>query len=104
MSILITIIHVFVCLFLTTVVLLQSGTSGDIAAAFGGMGSQTAFGPRGAATVLTKVTTWCAIIFMLTSITLSVMGTRRNGPASVLEGVKSSAPASQPARPAPPKQ
>src|SRR5690349_8569983 len=101
---LITIVHVFVCLFLITVVLLQSGKSGDIAAAFGGMGSQTAFGPRGAATVLTKATTWCAIIFMLTSITLSVLGTRKSGPASVLQGLKSSAPASQPAKPAPPKQ
>ncbi len=100
---LITVIHVFVCLFLIAVVLLQSGKSGDIAAAFGGMGSQTAFGPRGAATVLTKATTWCAIVFMLTSITLSVMGTRRSGGASVLSGMKP-APASQPAKPAPPKQ
>jgi preprotein translocase subunit SecG len=101
---LITVIHVFVCFFLIIVVLLQSGKSGDIAAAFGGMGSQTAFGPRGAATVLTKATTWCAIVFMLTSITLSVMATRRGGPASVLQGLKSSAPASQPAKPTPPKQ
>ena len=104
MATLITIVHVFVCLFLITVVLLQSGKSGDIAAAFGGMGSQTAFGPRGAATVLTKATTWCAIIFMLTSITLSVMGTRKGGgPASVLQGLKSTAPTNQPAKPAPPK-
>ena len=77
---LITTVHVIVCLFLIAVVLLQSGKSGDIAAAFGGMGSQTAFGPRGAATVLTKATTWCAIIFMVTSITLSVMYTRKSGP------------------------
>src|SRR5439155_26947973 len=54
MIILITVVHVIVCLFLIIVVLLQSGKSGDIAAAFGGMGSQTAFGPRGAATVLSK--------------------------------------------------
>jgi preprotein translocase subunit SecG len=101
---LITIIHVFVCLFLITVVLLQSGKSGDIAAAFGGMGSQTAFGPRGAATVLTKATTWCAIIFMVTSITLSVMGTRISGPASVLQNEKSAPTQSQPGKPAPPKQ
>ena len=57
---LVTLIHIFVCFFLIIVVLLQSGKSGDIAAAFGGQGSQTAFGPRGAATVLTKATTWCA--------------------------------------------
>ena len=104
MSALITTIHVFVCLFLITVVLLQSGKSGDIAAAFGGMGSQTAFGPRGAATVLTRATTWCAIIFMVTSITLSVMGTRRSGPGSVLQNERSSQTTSQPAKPAPPKQ
>ena len=70
MTILITVIHVIVCIFLIAVVLLQSGKSADIAAAFGGMGSQTAFGTRTAATVLSKATTWAAIIFMLTSITL----------------------------------
>ena len=93
MNILVTIVHVFVCFFLIVVVLLQSGQSGDIAAAFGGMGSQTAFGPRGAATILTKATTWCAIVFMLTSITLSVTATRRSGNGSVLQNYK--APASQ---------
>ena len=67
---LITAIHIIVCAFLIIVVLLQSGQSGDIAAAFGGMGSQTAFGTRTAATVLTKATTYAAIIFMFTSITL----------------------------------
>jgi preprotein translocase subunit SecG len=102
MATLITIVHVLVCLFLITVVLLQSGKSGDIAAAFGGMGSQTAFGPRGAATVLTKATTWCAIIFMVTSITLSVLASRKSGPASVLQGYKSSPTTSQPAKPAAP--
>ena len=97
---LITIIHIFVCLFLIIVVLLQSGQSGDIAAAFGGMGSQTAFGPRGAATVLTKATTWCAIIFMVTSITLSIYSSRnKSGGGSVLsgQGSGSSAPAQTPA-------
>jgi preprotein translocase subunit SecG len=100
---LITVVHIFVCLFLVIVVLLQSGKSGDIAAAFGGQGSQTAFGPRGTATALSKATTWSAIIFMLTSITLSVMAQRRSGPASVLEGVKSSQtskPVTPPAAPA----
>jgi preprotein translocase subunit SecG len=88
MTILITIIHVIVCLFLIAVVLLQSGKSGDLAAAFGGQGSQTAFGPRGAASVLSRATTWSAIIFMLTSITLSIYAARRTGPASVFSGVK----------------
>ena len=100
---LITIIHIFVCFFLIIVVLLQSGKSGDIAAAFGGQGSQTAFGPRGAATVLTRATTWCAVIFMLTSITLSVTASRRSGPKSVLGNYKSS-PAKAPAKPAQPQQ
>src|SRR5215469_14807559 len=87
---LITTVHIIVCAFLIIVVLLQSGQSGDIAAAFGGMGSQTAFGTRTAATVLTKATTWAAIIFMLTSITLSIFATRRSASSgSVLEGTKS---------------
>jgi len=100
-TVLITIVHVIVCLFLIAVVLLQSGKSGDLAAAFGGQGSQTAFGPRGAATVLTKATTWSAIIFMVTSITLSIFASRRTGPASVLSGEKGSQTTSQPAKPAP---
>jgi preprotein translocase subunit SecG len=104
-TVLITIVHVVVCLFLIGVVLLQSGKSGDLAAAFGGQGSQTAFGPRGAATALSKATTWSAIIFMLTSITLSIYVSRKGGPSSVLSGIKGnpqtkSAPA-KPAQPAP---
>jgi preprotein translocase subunit SecG len=102
MVILITIVHIIVCLFLIIVVLLQSGKSGDIAAAFGGMGSQTAFGPRGAATVLSKATTWSAIIFMVTSITLSVYASRHSGTNSVLQGVKSAPAKSAPAKPAAP--
>ena len=105
---LVTLIHIFVCFFLIIVVLLQSGKSGDIAAAFGGQGSQTAFGPRGAATVLTKATTWCAVIFMLTSITLSVAASKKTGIKSVFQNypTKSSAPAKNapaPAAPAPKK-
>src|SRR5438094_6009657 len=98
MVILITIVHIFVCLFLVIVVLLQSGQSGDIAAAFGGTGSQTAFGPRGAATILTKATTWCAVIFMLTSITLSIVATRKRGNGSVLQNLKTPASSNQPAK------
>ena len=102
MVILITIVHIAVCLFLIIVVLLQSGKSGDIAAAFGGMGSQTAFGPRGAATALSRATTWSAVIFMVTSITLSVYASRRGVSKSVLQGVKASPAASQPVKPAAP--
>jgi preprotein translocase subunit SecG len=108
LMVLITIVHVIVCLFLIAVVLLQSGKSGDLAAAFGGQGSQTAFGPRGAATALTKATTLSAIIFMITSITLSIFAAQRTGPASVLSGEKTgttkSQPAPQPNPPQPPAQ
>jgi len=99
-------VHIVVCFFLIVVVLLQSGKSGDIAAAFGGMGSQTAFGPRGAATALSKATTWSAVLFMLTSITLSIFAVRQSGTTpgsgSVLSGVKGSTTNSKPAAPAQP--
>ena len=64
--------HVMVCFVLAIVVLLQSGTAADLAGAFGGAGSQTAFGPRGAATFLSKTTTWCAVMFMVTSMLLVI--------------------------------
>jgi preprotein translocase subunit SecG len=86
MVILLTILHVLVCLFLIAVVLLQSGKAADLAGAFGGMGSQTAFGPRGSATVLSKATTIAAAIFMVTSLSLSIFATRRGGgTATVLD-------------------
>ena len=78
-AILLTIVHVIVCVFLIVVVLLQSGKAADLAGAFGGMGSQTAFGPRGSATLLSKATTISAIIFMLTSISLSIVATKSTG-------------------------
>lgn len=76
MVVLLTIIHVIVCLFLVVVVLLQSGKAADLAGAFGGMGSQTVFGPRGSATVLSKATTIAAAVFMCTSLILSIMAMR----------------------------
>src|ERR1700674_3581180 len=76
---LLTVVHVLVCLFLIVVVLLQSGKAADLAGAFGGMGSQTAFGPRGSATLLSKATTASAILFMVTSLSLSILATRRAG-------------------------
>jgi len=107
MVILVTAIHVIVCLFLIGVVLLQSGKSADIAAAFGGMGSQTAFGPRGAATVLTRATTWAAIIFMITSFTLAIVASRRSGrtgSGSVLSGEPAQSQKSAPAQQTPAQQ
>src|SRR5271163_385093 len=94
MVIFLVIIHVIVCLFLIGVVLLQQGKSADLAGAFGGQGSQTAFGPRGAANLLTKLTTYSAIVFMLTSIGLTILLSRASGDHSVLSGTKS-APTSQ---------
>src|SRR5215213_5764333 len=89
MMILLTIIHVLVCVFLVIVVLLQSGKAADLAGAFGGMGSQTAFGPRGAATVLSKATTIAAAVFMVTSLSLAIVATRNAGTSSsVLERQK----------------
>ena len=85
---LLVVLHVIVSLFIIGVVLLQQGKSADLAGAFGGQGSQTAFGPRGAANLLTKMTTWAAIIFMVTSISLTVVLSRSNGDHSVLSGVK----------------
>jgi len=86
MIILLTIVHVIVCLFLIGVILLQQGKSADLAGAFGGQGSQTAFGPRGAANLLTKLTTYGAVLFMVISISLTVMLARSSGDKSVLSG------------------
>src|SRR5437879_10238765 len=98
----VTTVHILVCFFIIVVVLLQSGKSGDISAAFGGQGSQTAFGPRGAASALSKATTWSAVAFMVTSITLSVYASKRGGPGSVLQGIKSQPVKTQPAKRATP--
>jgi preprotein translocase subunit SecG len=102
MYILLLILHVIVCLFLIIVVLLQSGKAADLAGAFGGMGSQTAFGPRGSATLLSKATTISAVLFMVTSLSLSILATRSAGlGTSVLEtapktGVPKTAPVQVP--------
>ena len=95
MVILLVVVHVIVCLFLIGVVLLQQGKSADLAGAFGGQGSQTAFGPRGAANLLTRLTTYSAIIFMLTSIALTVVLSHSSAHRSVLSDVpvSQSAPA-----------
>ena len=87
-------LHIIVSLFLVGVVLLQQGKSADLAGAFGGQGSQTAFGPRGAANLLTKLTTYSAIIFMLSSIGLTILLSRSSADHSVLSGTKST-PATQ---------
>ncbi len=88
MTTLLIIIHILTCLFLIAIVLLQSGKGAEIGAAFGGS-SQTIFGSRGAATFLNKVTTVAAVVFMLTSLTLTVVTTKTT---SV---IKQTAPAEQ---------
>ena len=104
MYILALIVHVVVCLFLIIVVLLQSGKAADLAGAFGGMGSQTAFGPRGSATLLSKATTISFILFIVTSMTLSILATRSAGlGTTVLENVKN-APAKTQSAPVPKQQ
>jgi preprotein translocase subunit SecG len=92
------------CLFLIIVVLLQSGKAADIAGAFGGAGSQTAFGPRGAATVLSRATTWCAIMFMVCAMALVLhtdKGVEQGG--SVLEKFSKPVPKPAPVTPAKPQ-
>src|SRR5882762_2590193 len=100
---LLSIVHVLVCLFLIVVVLLQSGKAADLAGAFGGMGSQTAFGPRGSATVLSKATTIAAALFMMTSLSLAILATRHAGSSqSVLERQKKPPVKTAPAQPVKP--
>src|SRR6516225_7049602 len=101
-SVILVTLHVLVCFVLVVVIMLQSGNAADLAGAFGGSGSQTDFGPRGAATFLSRATTWCAIVFMMTSLTLSV----KRAPAdavsstgSVLEQTQKPAPAGKPVTP-----
>jgi preprotein translocase subunit SecG len=90
-SALLIIMHVIVCLILIFAVLMQSGKAADLAGAFGGGGSQTAFGARGSASLLSKITTASAIIFMLTSLGLWIASGR--GTSSVVGGEKAPAQA-----------
>jgi preprotein translocase subunit SecG len=97
---LLIVLHVVICLFLILVVLLQTGKSADLAGAFGGQGSQTAFGPRGAANLLTKMTSYAAALFMVTSLGLTIMLARtHSGDHSVLSGMKSTTTQTAPATP-----
>jgi preprotein translocase subunit SecG len=105
--IVLVVMHVVVCLVLMSVILLQSGEAADLAGAFGGSGSQTAFGPRGASSFLSRATTWCAVMFMFTSMALAVhvrtMGGGGGG-RSILEQFSKPAPKSAAPAPASPSQ
>ena len=92
---LVAVLYVLVCLLLMTVILLQQGKGGDIANAFGGGGSsQTAFGARSGATVLSRATTILAVLFIVGALALGIVGQR--GPGSVLGGRVPAAPATPP--------
>jgi preprotein translocase subunit SecG len=69
-------LHIFVCLLLVAIVLLQAGRGSSIASVFGGGASQTLFGTM-RATILTKITTVLAALFMLTSISLTILSAKR---------------------------
>jgi len=88
------VLHIMACLFLIAVVLLQQGKGQDLASAFGGGGTQTAFGPRGSANVLTRATTILAAVFMVTSLALTVL---RPGSSSVLDKIPAAAASPSPA-------
>ena len=96
-------LHIVICGLLIMVIMLQSGEAADLAGAFGGAGSQTAFGPRGAATFLSKATTWCAIMFMLTSMALTMHQNSAVGStgSSVLQQFSKTSKQPAPAVPAP---
>src|SRR3954464_8001348 len=89
--------YVIVCLLLLLVILLQQGKGGDMASAFGGGSSQTAFGARGGATLLSKVTAVCAVLFMLGALALAIIGQR--GPGSMMSGTPTPAPVKQAPKP-----
>ena len=99
---LIATLYVLACFLLLLVVLLQQGKGGDIASAFGGGGSQTAFGARAGATVLTKATAVLGAVFMLGAVVLGIMG--RGGSGSLMRGVAAPVQQSAPQTPAPAQQ
>src|SRR5688572_12876450 len=99
------VLHVIACLFLIAVVLLQQGKSQDLASAFGGGGTQTAFGPRGSANVLSRATTILAALFMVTSLALSMLRPHESSfldQVTVPSPAPSAAPAGAAASAAPP--
>jgi preprotein translocase subunit SecG len=98
---LLSLFFVFNCLVLIIVVLLQSGKAADLAGAFGGAGSQTAFGPRGAATILSQATTWCAVMFMVCAMAMVLRTDKavEQGGGSVLQNVSKPGPKKTPATP-----
>ncbi|MEE9234694.1 MAG: preprotein translocase subunit SecG [Candidatus Acidoferrales bacterium] len=103
---LLAMMHVLVCVLLVMVVLLQSGRAADLAGAFGGAGSQTAFGPRGAASFLSRATTFLAVVFMVTSLTLAIYASSPGRSVAGQAAPEQTEPAEEiePSEPAPPPQ
>ena len=97
MSVVVVVLHVVVCVFLIAVVLLQRGRGAEIGAVFGGGASNTVFGSRGAGNFLTKLTTWSAAIFMLTSLALSYLWTHASAERLFENESAAEAPAPAPA-------
>ena len=91
------VLYVLVCFLLLTSILLQQGRAGDIASAFGGSSSQTVFGARSGATMLTRATTVLAVLFMVGSIALAIFW--QKAPSSVVSGVRLPAAPTAPATP-----
>jgi preprotein translocase subunit SecG len=92
------VLHVIVCIVLILAVLLQSGKAADLAGAFGGGGSQTAFGPRSSQTILSKITTIGAVLFMLTSIGLWILSGKTSSVAKDIPAQPAATETQQPAQ------
>jgi preprotein translocase subunit SecG len=100
MTVLIIIVHVLVCLIMIGVILLQAGKGAEVGAAFGGS-SQTIFGSRGATTFLSKLTIGAASLFMLTSLSLSILSNQRSVASTIIDSLPPEATAPAPAAPVP---
>ena len=100
LTVLLVILHIIISLFLILVVLLQQGKGADLAGAFGGGGSQTAFGARGATTLLHKLTTGFFIAFVITSLSLAILQARPRGSVMTDQPAATSTAPAAPAAPA----
>jgi preprotein translocase subunit SecG len=101
LTVLLVILHVVISIFLILVVLIQQGKGADLAGAFGGGGSQTAFGARGATTLLHKLTTAFFILFVITSMSLAILQARPRSSVMSDQPAAATTPAPTTTAPAP---